>query len=270
MAWQYVQNTGHRLTDGFLREAGQSVTTSADFELDYGVTDRLDVTFGIPLVFAKYTGSLPPPSGLAVDACQCWHSTFQDFAVAARYRIGNDPWAVTPFVRYVRPSHGYRYQGEAVVGRDLWETQVGLFAGFRLAPFLPRATVQAAYTYAFVEKVLDISLDRSSGFLDFGYAVSRRLYLHATGIWQETHGGLRFGSPTGNPFFPPGELNTPERFSQRDRILKVRYRHVAGGLSYSVGPVDLFAAFTKYVWGRDTHNGQAYTVGASWYFGLPH
>src|SRR5712692_7542400 len=110
LAWQYVDNTGHRLSDGFLVERGQSVTMSADFELDYGVTDRLSATFGIPYVFAKYTGALPPPSNLPVDACRCWHSTFQDFSLAARYHLGDDRWAVTPLVRYTRPSHDYRYQ----------------------------------------------------------------------------------------------------------------------------------------------------------------
>ena len=98
--WQYIDNTGHRLSDGYLRVAGQSATTSVDFELDYGITDRLSATFGIPYVFAKYTGSLPPPSGLPVDSCKCWHSSFQDFTLAARYNFGNDPWAATPIGLY--------------------------------------------------------------------------------------------------------------------------------------------------------------------------
>ena len=271
LAWQYVDNTGHRLSDGFLVERGQSVTMSADFELDYGVTDRLSATFGIPYVFAKYTGGLPPPSNLPVDSCRCWHSTFQDFSLAARYHLGDDRWAVTPLVRYTRPSHDYRYQGEAVVGRDLQEGQIGFNLGARLVGFLPRASLQAGYTYAFVEKVLKIPLNRSNAFIDLGYALTRRLYVHGNGLWQHTHGGLRFGSPTGNPFFPPGELNTPERFAQRDRLLRVNNWKVGGGLAYSASPVvDVFAAFTKFVSGTDSHNGQAYTVGATWYFGLPH
>jgi hypothetical protein len=270
LAWQYVDNTGHLLSDGYLRKAGQSVTMSADFELDYGVTDRLSGTFGIPLVFAKYTGALPPPSMLPVDACRCWHSTFQDFSLAARYRFGDDPWAVTPVVRYIRPSHDYSYKGEAVAGRDLQEGQIGVFAAARLG-FLPNASVQAGYTYAFVEKVLDIPLNRSNGYIGLGYALSRRLYVHADGLLLWTHGGLRAGSVTGHPFPFPGELGPPgsERFAQRDRILKVRNWKVGGGLSYSAGPVDFFAAITKYVWGRDSHDGQAYTAGATWYFGLP-
>lgn len=268
LAWQYVDNTGHRLSDGYLRVAGQSVTTSADFELEYGITDRLSATFGIPYVFAKYTGSLPPPSGLPVDACQCWHSSFQDFSLAARYRFGDDPWAATPVVRYVRPSHGYNYVGEAAVGRDLQEVQVGVGAGLRLVGFLPQGSVQAGYTYSFVEKVLDIPNDRSNGFVQLGYALTRRLFVHAGGTWQRTHGGLRIGSVTGNPFFLPGEFNTPARFAQRDRLTRSNYWHVGGGLSYSAGPVDVFASISKYVSGTDTHNGQAYTAGATWYFDL--
>jgi len=267
VAWQYVQNTGHRFSDGFLVARGQSVTMSTLLEMDYGITDRLSATAGIPYVFAKYTGAIPPPSFLPVDACGCWHSSFQDFSLATRYRFGKDTWAITPQVRYLRPSHGYRYKGEAVVGRNLQEAQVGVNAGLRLSGVLRKVSVQTGYTYSFVERpIRDISINRSDAFFDVGYALTNRLYIRGTGIWQETHGGLRIGSPTGNPFFPPGELNTPERFVQRDRLLSTQYWHAGGGLAYAAGPVDVFVSFTKYVGGRNTHNGHAYTIGSTWYF----
>ena len=171
-------------------------------------------------------------------------------------------------MRYVRPSHDYRFEGEAVAGRRLQETQIGLNTGARLVGFLPQASIEAGYAYSFVEKVLDIPLDRSNAFIDLGYALTRRLYVHGNGLWQHTHGGLRAGSVTGNPFRFPGELNTPERFAQRDRILRVNNWKVGGGLSYAVGPVDVFASYTKYVSGTDSHNGQAYTAGLTWYFDL--
>lgn len=269
IAWQFVDNTGHRFTDGFLLSAGQSVTMSALAELDYGVTDRLSATIGIPYVFAKYTGAMPPPSRLPVDACACWHSSFQDVSLAARYRVGNDTWAITPVVRYIRPSHDYPYEGEAVVGRNLQETQVGVTAGLRLVELLPKASIQAGYTYSFVEKPLaEIPIDRSNGFVDFGYALSRRLFVRGTGTWQRTHGGLLVGSPTGNPFPLPGELNTPERLAQRDRLISTQYWQAGGGLSYSIGQVDVFVSIMKYVWGRNAHNGHSYTVGSTWYFDL--
>jgi hypothetical protein len=157
-----------------------------------------------------------------------------------------------------------------VVGKQLSEVQLGVLAGLRLVELLPNATVQAGYTYAFVEKALDdISVNRSNVFMDLGYAVNRRLYLRAAWLWQHTHGGLRFGSLTGNPFPPPGEFNTRERLVEGDRLGRVLYMQLAGGLAWNAGPVDIFASYTKYVWGRDSHNGQAYNFGATWYFGLP-
>jgi hypothetical protein len=267
LAWQWVTNTGHFLSDGLLRPTGQSVSSSVFVEADYGVTDRLAATVGVPYVFARYTGALPPFSQLERDACQCWHSSFQDVSLGGRYRFGDEFWAITPQVRYNRPTHEYPFVGEAVVGRDLQELQVGISAGLRLVSVLPRASVQAGYTYALVEKALDdVPINRSNGYFELGYPVTRSLYVRGGAIWQATHGGLRFGSPSGQPFLPPGELNTPERQAQRDRLLSTTYWHVAGGVAYSTGPADLFVSIEKYVWGRETHNGIAYTVGSTWYF----
>lgn len=269
ISWQFVDNTGHRGTDGFFVARGQSLSSSLFVEAEYAVTDRWSASIGIPYVFARYSGALPPPSRLPVDACACWHSSFQDFSLGTRYRLGSDVWAVTPHVRYGRPSHEYPYQGEAVVGRNLQELQVGVSAGLRLVSVLPKASVQTGYTYSFVEKAIDdIKIDRSNGYMEFGYALTRSLYLRGTGIWQRTHGGLRAGSASGKPFPFPGELNTPERFVQRDRLIRTNYWHLGASVAYSFGPLDVFAAYTRYVWGRDAHNGQAYTLGSTWYFDL--
>jgi hypothetical protein len=267
LAYQYVDNTGHRLSDGFLVRRGESVTQSAVFEAEYGITDRLSASFAVPYVWAKYTGTLPPPSNLPVDACACWHSGWQDFAFTARYRLGTDSLAFTPHVRYITPTHDYRFQGEAVVGKGLDEFQVGASIGARLPGFLSKASVQAIYTYSFVEEVVGVDIDRSSLVFDTGYAVSRRLYARVGANWQETPEGLRFGSITGRPFFPPGDYaGRPALFAQRDRVGRVKYLQVGGGLSYDVGPADVFAAVSSYVWGRDAHDGEVYTVGATWYF----
>lgn len=269
LAWQYIDNTGHRLSDGTLVERGQSASSSLALDVEYAVSDRLSAVVGIPYVFAKYTGALPPPSNLPVDACQCWHSGFADFSLGARYRFGGESWAVTPMLRLGQPSHSYPYKGEAVLGKQLSEAQLGVLAGLRLVELLPKATVQGGLTYAFVEKPVDnVSVNRSNAFVDLGYAATRKLYVRAAWLLQYTNGGLRFGSPTGDPFFPPGELDTPERFAERDRLLKVRYMQLAFGLAYSLGPLDAFASYTTYVWGRDAHDGQAFNFGVTFYFGL--
>jgi hypothetical protein len=47
---------------------------------------------------------------------------------------------------------------------------------------------------------------------------------------------------------------------------RVEYWQVGRGLSYHVGPADVFASVSSYVWGRDGHDGEVYTLGATWYF----
>ncbi len=272
LGWQWIQNTGHFQTDGFDSDTGDSVTTSVLLDTEYGVTDRLSAGVGLPYIFAKYQGPPNPPfSGLPHDACNCWNSAFGDFSLAARYRFGGETWAVTPAIRFGQPSHAYPYRGEAVVGKQLSEARVGAFVGLRLVELLPSATIQAGYSYAFVEKAIDdISVNRSDVFVDLGYAVNRRLYVRAGWLWQHTHGGKRRGSTSGDPFPPPGETDDGPGWSlEADRIRKVKYMQVAGGLSWSAGPVDLYGTFAKFVWGRDAHNGWALGTGATWYFGLP-
>jgi hypothetical protein len=132
---------------------------------------------GIPLRLCEVHGCVPAPSELPVDTCGCWHSGFQDFAFTARYRLGTNSVAFTPHARYVLPSYDYRYRGEATIGRNLRELQVGASAGARLPGFLSHASLQASYTYSFVEEVApDVSVDRSNGVVDLGYVLTRHLY----------------------------------------------------------------------------------------------
>jgi hypothetical protein len=258
VAWQWIDNTGHILTDDTFFPRGQSVTSSVFAELDYGVTERLAATVAVPFVFAKYTGQLPPFSGLERDACRCWHQSFQDFSLAARYRLGDEFWALTPQVRAVIPSHDYPYRGEAVVGPNLNQVLLGISGAWRFAPALPKASIQAGYTFALVEKAgEDLRANRSNVSTSFGYALTRSLYVHGGALFQKTHGGLTA--------FDLG-VAPPDQRAQGDRLLKMRYWHLNGGLSYSAGFADLFFAVEPYVWGRDTHDGIAYTIGSTWYF----
>jgi len=76
--------------------------------------------------------------------------------------------------------------------------------------------------------------------------------------------------PERRSFFPPGELDDgPGWLLEADRIRKVRDMQVVGGLAVNAGPVDLYATFSKYVWGYDAHVGWVLGSGVTWYFGLP-
>ena len=49
------------------------------------------------------------------------------------------------------PTHGYAYQGEAVVGPKLRQMLVGITGTWRLVA-LPKASIEAGYSYAMVQK----------------------------------------------------------------------------------------------------------------------
>jgi len=119
---------------------------------------------------------------------------------------------------------------------------------------------------------MDISTNRSNANLEGDYLIKRKLLLRGQALWQRTHGGLRFGSPSPADLVFPGEVNTPELLYQHDRLLRDNYWRAGGGLAYSFPRVDLFAAYTAFVGGTDTHAGRALTIGFSVPFRLggPH
>jgi hypothetical protein len=135
-SYQQIDNTGHRLTNGFLLPHGQSEDMGLYVDTEYAPIDHLAVTVGLPYVFAKYTDPNPPPIPyLPVDQCHCWQSGVQDFGFSARYNLTGQTggfFLLTPLVAATIPSHSYNYRGEAALGRDLRELRVGLDVGERL------------------------------------------------------------------------------------------------------------------------------------------
>jgi hypothetical protein len=269
LGYQRISNTGHRLSDGFLLASGQSRSQAFMAEVAYGITGRLTVGAGIPFVAARYTSADETPfQFLSVDADRRWHGSFQDVGLSARYGVlARGSSSLAAGVAVVLPSHAYTYRGEAVVGRRLRELQLSLSAARTIDEISPRLGVEASYAYAVVEKAaVAIANNRSNASLGIGYLVTPKLQATASGRWQRTHGGLRMGSLEG-PLRLPGEVDTPERIIEHDRLLRDNYAHLEGGLAYSLGPVDVFASYLHYLSGTDTHAGRAITVGTTWFFG---
>jgi len=255
VVYQAINNTNHRLADGSLFDGYDSLSRGVLFSLDYAFTDRLSITVGIPYLGSKYTGPEPSFFGLAVDDCFCWQHGWQDFGATARYNIANGPFAVTPSISFGLPSHNYDYFGEAVLGRNLNEIRLAIDVGRRLDAISDRLSVSARYSYAIVEKVLDLPNNRSNIAVDADILATRKLSTRVGVAWQRSHGGL-----TSN------EVATEEQFSQYDRILKDNNFHISGGVSYSLPKVDVFASYVYYAAGTDTHVGRAFTAGLSFPF----
>jgi hypothetical protein len=268
---QNLDYSGHRVTDGTFYPIGGSIHNRIDIEVDYAITDRVSVTAGIPFVFAKYVDANPLPPFvpfLPVDECRCWQSGWQDFGFTARYNLVNSGFALTPSVSVGLPSHAYNFRGEAALGERLREVRIAVDAGQRLDAISPRLSVEGRYSYAFVQRVLDLPNNRSNAAIESGFLITRRLAARLQLSWQRVHGGLRLGSPSGIPFLPPGEVNTPARLSEHDRLLRDNNFRLGGGIAYSLQNLDVFASYVELVRGTDSHGGRAITVGVSWPFEL--
>ena len=278
VAVQTINNTGHTDTDGVFLRIGRSVHTRIDIEADYAITDRLSLSVGLPLLFAKYVDPVPyGPPGVAVsdvpagtipfppwDECRCWQSGWQDFGFTARYNVINGAFALTPSVSVGVPSNAYEYRGEAVVGQHLKELRIAVDAGQRLDAISPRLSVQGRYSYAFVERVLaDVGNNRSNASVEGGFLITRRLAARGLFLWQHVHGGLRFGGSESSALPFPGDVNTPERMFEHDRLLRDNNWRLGAGITYSMRQMDVFASYVEFVRGTDSHAGRAFTVGVS-------
>jgi hypothetical protein len=272
LSYQRLSYTGHLNTYGTLISHTQSLNMGLYVEGDYSITDRLSLTAGLPYVFVKYSGNRPPPPipYFPWEQCHCWQSGWQDFGFTARYNLVNaahGAFALTPSVSVGVPSHGYNFRGESAVGNHLKEVRIALDVGQRLDAISPNLFVQGRYSYAFVERPIDVPNNRSNVIVEGTYLLlKRKLAVRGFASWQRTHGGLRFGAAPPASIVFPGEVNTPERLFQHDRLLRDNNFRPGGGFSYSFPRMDVFASYTALVSGTDTHVGGALTLGISWPF----
>lgn len=252
IVFQNVDHTGHLLDDGSRLDGFDSESRGLLVEVDYAVTSRFSFNVGVPYIGAKYTGPEPSFFGLPIDDCNCWNTGFQDLSLTARYNVFNDAFALTPSVSYGYPTNDYPFFGEAAIGRNLDEFRVALDAGYRIDAISPRFSVSGRYSYAFVEEVLDIPNNRSNAYLSFDYLATRRFSTSLQLYWQRSHGGLR-----------STEFETEEEWIQFDRLLKDNSFHVGATFAYSFSRMNVFASYTEFVSGTDTHVGHAITIGVS-------
>jgi hypothetical protein len=129
------------------------------------------------------------------------------------------------------------------------------------------AFLSARYAYSVVEKVLDVSLNRSNLALEGDYDVRRNLGLRGIGdylvrrqlslrgilLLQRTHGGLRNPGPDGK-----SELNTDDRKLERDRLFRL-----GGGASFSLGNTQILGSVIFHATGTMTHSETIVTIGVS-------
>lgn len=228
-------------------------------DVSYGLTDKVAVDLALPFVTSRYTGNRPHP-GTSIDDGD-YRSSVTDFRFAMRYNLRRDGAVITPYIGSTVPSHGYASYGHAAPGQHLRELQVGVYTAKLLDRGIPGLFVSGRYGFGFVEKVLDISHNRSSGDLEVGYFITPALRAFAMANGQYSHGGIDL---------PVNGLAglAPEFRPVHDRIQRVHVLDVGAGASYAVTErFDVFGNYSKMVAGRNGHAlNRGITVGGSWSF----
>jgi hypothetical protein len=255
---QYVAD--HVFENGDAHDIGHILSHALTLDVDYSLTGNLAVRVALPFIAGKYYG--PAPHQLSKDD-GTYQSTFQDFVTDVRYRLTKRHVALTPFFRAVVPSNSYTYFAHSAAGRDQREYHIGTNIGRRLDPLIPKAFIQAQYSYAFVKRVLGIAPNRSNVEFQLGYFLTPRISLLATGQGMYTHSGLELNYN----LFHAGV--TGDQWIRHDQIAKTSLLDLGGGVSGLITPSwQMFLAVARSVAGRNGHlHAAVVTIGVSRSFG---
>ena len=233
-------------------------------DITFGLTDRIALSVGLPMVVSRYLGDYPHqrtnPDRL--DDGQ-WHSTWQDFRFGLSYNAMNGPLVLTPFVGGVAPSHGYEYYAHAAAGRQLKELQAGVALGAPLNWIRPGLLFQSRYSFGFVEENVNVRPNHSNLDVEVGYFVKPSLRVFFLSAAQLSHAGIDVPHPT-----IAFSVLTLEQIEHHDQIDKVHYVKVGGGASFELtDSLVVYGAFSSQVVGRNGHQvSRGISVGLTWSF----
>jgi hypothetical protein len=210
-----------------------------------GLSDKVAVDLAVPFVAARYHGNRPHPDTDIDDGT--YHHSFTDMRVSLRYNLWRGSAVITPYVGTIVPTHDYAFYGHAAFGEGLRELQVGTYIAKTFTAGVPGLFLSGRVGYGFVEKVLDISHNRSQ-------ADSRSRVLHhaqaehVLHAWRPDHSRWdRFS--VGRPARAPSGIQTRPRHHPAGELSACR----RGSRLFLSDSVDLFGSFTRLVAGRNGH-----------------
>lgn len=253
-------------------------STSVDFgtirsrvvtvDADLGLTDSLALSAGAAIIQAQFTPGefsdvLAAHTAPIDDGA--YHGGLQDVWIGFRQVVQRGEWLFTPAITLLVPARDYETFGHSVIGRGLNRLDAAINVG-RLLYFsnVPRAFVQGAYAYGLMENVGDIALDRSAVTWELGYFLTDTLTLQSFGTYQNTLGGVDWTRD-----LQAHNDHLAESFSGHDQAAAEDFLQLGGTLSWAANDsLDFFFSYSDTLWGVNTHNARAFTVGSTWFFDL--
>lgn len=231
------------------------------FDATYGLSDRVAISLGMPLVVSRYQGTRPhQPSDPARLDDGRWHPTFQDVRFSLRYNaIRRGAFAVTPFVGSALPSHSYEHWAHAAPGVNLNQMNVGVTAASLLNQITPGLFIQGRYALGITQPVAGVTPTRSNVDVELGYFISPELRVFSLTSAQKAHSGI-------DVTLNLAQVGTVTQIQNHDRISREEYVHVGGGASFDLTDrLGVYGAFLTQVAGRNGHKmNRSVSAGMTW------
>jgi hypothetical protein len=224
-------------------DIGRIDSNTVLFDITYGLSDRVAVSVGLPLVASRYRGDFPHRPITLDDGT--WHTTAQDFRFSVRYNAVRGTVMLTPFAGTDLPSNDYEFFAHAAPGRQLKEFHAGLAAGRLFADL--GLVLQGRYSLALSEGALDLSRRYSLASLEAAYFLTPGVRLIAMTASRIGHTGINLAIDSGRVL--PAEV-----FRHHDQLSRESYLNLGGGAAVALTDRwDLFGSYTTTISGRNTH-----------------
>ena len=241
IALVFQQSQTNKGTDsrGNAVNLGKVIGSTLSLSLDYGLSERWAISANLPLKRNRYIGNdphyLPANFPIAndqrfIDDGQ-YHAGWADWSVALRYQWRTEPFLVTPFIAYARPSHDYTFFGHSGFGTQQWAVQAGVHIGNWFAPPRQNLYWQAGYAYTYEQPVSHRRVNHDVLSLELGYFPTPRLNTHLSIEHSKSYGdGIHsldeFSNADGSPNF--------ENILYHDQLFLARYTKVTVGMDFQL------------------------------------
>ena len=236
----YQQKQSTKLTDGGGNSAdfGKVIDRTMNLDLDYGLTDHLAISVGLPFGSNHYTGndphdarSLPFANDQRFLDDGRFHGGWTDFSVGLRYQWLRKPFLITPYIAYSWPSHDYTFFAHSALGNQQSMLQLGVHAGDWFPPPWQNLYWEAGYSYAFMQPLSHRRVNHGTLHAKIGDYVTPRLELHLM-VEHSNSYGPAINLPQ-DFFNPDGSLN-PDNLYYHDQLAAARMSRASVGLTYQL------------------------------------
>ena len=243
----------HAGSDGAHNQVGTITTNTAFLNFEYGLTDRLALTVGVPYKASKYSGATGHNPAVLLDNHSQkfiddgdFHAGWQDISLSLRYAWIRKKWMVTPYLTTGQPLREYPTFAHAAVGTSQWRVELGVSAGRQFTGRLRNLYFVGGLAYAWMQPT-DRTVNHATLSAELGWFLNEKWSVHANLSRQKSFNGFDF----------PADFPLPrndDHFFYHDMNLRNDFTNIGFGVDWQATDRDrVFISQGHTIHGENTH-----------------